>query len=155
MKNVTFIVADINFGGGGERVVANMSNYFTNHFNYNIEIISFGPYNPNLFYPIDKKIKIKYLNIEQANSGVFSNFISKIRTFKKLDVHIKNYQGKHIVLGIGTYPNILLSLINKSNLIKIGCEHNSFKSVSLFWSFIRKFLYKKLNDRQRFKKNIY
>lgn len=139
------MVHDIHFGGGGERVVSNMANYFSAKFSYNVEIISIGlPTNHPLF-PFDEKVKIAYLNVDQNISNPVSNIIAKFKALKRLRVYLKINQKKSIILGIGTYPNVLLSQIGKTDHLKIGCEHNSFNSVNIFWVFLRKILYKRLD----------
>ena len=139
------MVHDIHFGGGGERVVTNMANYFSAKFSYSIEIISIGKPNRHPIFPVDEKVKIKYLNVDQDISNPVSNIISKFNALKRLRVYLKNNQEKSIILGIGTYPNVLLSLIGKTHLVKIGCEHNSFNSVNILWVFLRKIFYKQLD----------
>ena len=145
MKTISFIVPDINFGGGGERVVANMANYFVNNYSYNVEIISLGYQNDKLYYQIDSKVKIKYLYVDQENSNIISNILFKLKSYKRLNSYLNQYHEKHFVLGIGTYPNILLAHINGNNLIKIGCEHSYFNSLNKLWCFLRKISYKKLD----------
>jgi glycosyltransferase involved in cell wall biosynthesis len=143
--NITFSIVDIHFGGGGERVVANLANYFTAIFKYQVEIISFGIRKSTPIFPVDKRIKISYLNINQEPSNGISNLLSKYRTYQKLKAHLKNIQQRTIILAIGTYPNILLSHVNNSAIRRIGCEHNSFGSVNFLWSLLRKVSYKHLD----------
>ena len=143
-RHIIFLVHDIHFGGGGERVVTNMANYFSAKFSCSVEIISIGLPNSYPIFPVNEKVKIKYLNVDQDISNPVSNVISKFKALKRLRVYLKNNQEKSIILGIGTYPNVLLSLIGKNNLVKIGCEHNSFNSVNILWVFLRKILYKQL-----------
>jgi len=145
MKNIIFIITDLNFGGGGERVVANMANYFFKESNYNVEIISLGLFSLETFYNIESGIKIKYLNIKQKSNNKIQNIYYKIKTFFSLKNYLKSNRNKSFVLGIGTYPNILLSNINYPYMIRIGCEHNSYKSVNKIWSILRILYYKKLN----------
>lgn len=144
-RHIIFLVHDIHFGGGGERVVTNMANYFTINLACDVEIISIGLPKGHPVFPIDESVKIKYLNVDQDISNPVSNIISKFKSLNRLRVYLNNKREKSIILGIGTYPNILLSLITNPALIKIGCEHNSFNSVNILWASLRKLGYKRLD----------
>lgn len=138
---ICFLVHDIHFGGGGERVVTNLANEFVLR-NYEVTIISLCKRNQREYlFDINKVVKIKYLD-----SDIFNNSaINKLISLFKLNSFFKE-NSFDFVLGIGTYINILLAIINdKNNYKTIGCEHSSFNNASYLWKFLRKKLYYKLS----------
>ncbi len=143
--NVTFLITDFHFGGGGERAVANLANYFTTTLNYHVEIISFHRQKTSPVYYLDKNIEIKYLNVDQEPTNSISNVYSKLKTYKRLKAYLNNNYRKSIIISIGPYANIFLAYIKRTNIRRIGYEQNSFKSVNFLWSFFRRISYKHLD----------
>lgn len=139
MKKIAFLVHNIHFGGGGERVVANLSNMFVEK-GYFVTIISLCKKKETFSFELNKKVHINYLNTNSFKIEYFNKLKSLFCLRKYLKTHTFDF-----VLGIGTYLNILLALSNKRNIKTIGCEHSHFFNVSLFWIFLRKILYKKLS----------
>ena len=142
MKKIAFLVHDIHFGGGGERVVSNLSYLFTKK-GYSVTIISLCKRENNTFsFPINEKVQIDYLNTNIFKIELFN----KIRSLFLLKKYFRKNHFDYI-LGIGTYLNILLTLsqIDKNLTKTIGCEHNYFFSVSIFWNLLRRLFYKRLS----------
>ncbi|MEN2801372.1 glycosyltransferase family 4 protein [Capnocytophaga sputigena] len=139
MKKIAFLVHDIHFGGGGERVVANLSDIFIRK-GYFVTIISLCKKKETFSFELNKKVHIDYLNTNSFKIEYFNKLKSLFCLRKYLNTHTFDF-----VLGIGTYLNILLALSNKRNIKTIGCEHNYFFSVSFFWIFLRKIFYRKLS----------
>lgn len=139
MKNIVFLVNDIHFNGGGERVVANMCNYFAKTGD-NVTIVSMGHKKNINTFPIADEVEIVYLNVDN------SKFKAKYLVYKNLVSFISKNKTA-IYFGIGTYANVLLGFAQQKmkNLKTIGCEHNSFYSVSTIWKILRKLTYKKLS----------
>lgn len=140
--NIVFLVHDIHYGGGGERVTTNLANYFVEN-GYNVKIVSVSPSNTTNIYAINKRIGIEHLDIN-FNTG--SNIIKKIFSIFKVNTHFKNYKGKTIILGIGNYPSLLLSFLPKRKHIKtIGCQHLAYSGIKNIWAILRMFLFRRLD----------
>ncbi len=156
-NNIIFLVHDIHFVGGGERVTVNMANHFAAKGD-NVSIISITVPKPENVFNISEQVEIEYLNIKQ-DKGV--NLCRKIRSIVSVRRYFKNTFQQTFLLGMGTYPSILIALIpSKDQLIKIGCQHGSYSSVKYFWFVLRWILFRRLNtivsltnhDLQRFQK---
>ena len=168
MIDIVFLITDIHFGGGGERVTVNLANSFSKK-GYKVTIVSVAvPHKTNIFI-IQEGIKIDYLGID-FNKGL--NTINKIRSVFKVRKYyklhelerndsstkpisrIRGVETRHalslhehtIVLGIGTYSNLLLSFLPYNKKIKrIGCQHCSYASLNTFWRFLGKSFFKRLD----------
>lgn len=74
------LTTDINIVGGIENVMSILCNYFTNEYNYDIEIISlYGNGNKNSHFNFDDNIKITFANLQPIK--VESNFREIIKDF--------------------------------------------------------------------------
>lgn len=135
---IIFLVNDIHFNGGGERVTVNMSNWFVAN-GYKVIILSMSPRSPNKTFLLKKDVEIKYLGVNN------SRYLSKIKTSKRLSNYLKTCQENSLIFGIGTYANVLLGLVKPKKIFTIACEHNAFNSVSKFWKICRSFTYKNHN----------
>lgn len=139
--NITFLVHDIHFVGGGERATANLANHFVSKGNM-VTIVSVSSSGTNNIFNISDQVQIEYLNIE-LNKGF--KLIRKIESVFAVRRFFRVINHQTYVLGIGNYPSILVALIpNKHRLIKIGCQHGSYNSVKHFWIILRWLLYRKL-----------
>src|ERR1035437_747983 len=98
--HITFLVHDIHFGGGGERVTVNMANHFADKGD-EVTIVSLATRKNENIFNIDVRVNIEYLNIK-LYSGL--KIIRKIESYfaVKSLFHKVNYQT--FLLGIGTYP---------------------------------------------------
>ena len=166
--HLVFLISDIHFGGGGERVTVNLANSFSEK-GYKVTIVSIAvPQQTNIFN-IQAGIRIDYLGIDFNRSF---NFINKIRSvfkvWKYFELHelernesstksitrIGGVETRHalslhedtIVLGIGTYPNLLLSFLPHHEKIKrIGCQHCCYVSLNAFWRFLGRCFFNRLD----------
>lgn len=140
--DLVFLVADLHYGGGGERVTINLANYFEKK-GYIVEIISIAQAKPTNIFSVNDGIKIKYLNID---FNVGSNLIKKIISVLTVKTHFRKYKTKTIVLGIGNYPSLLLSFLPKEkNITTIGCQHLAYSGVKNIWALLRKILFRRLD----------
>jgi len=140
---IVFLVHDIHYGGGGERVTTNLANYFVEN-GYFVKIVSVSPSNKTNIYDINKKISIEYLDIN-LNTG--SKIIKKIFSVFKVISHFNKYKSTIIVLGIGNYPSLLLSFLPKRTNIKtIGCQHLAFSGIKNIWAILRKIFFRRLDS---------
>jgi len=141
--NIVFLVHDIHYGGGGERVTTNLANHFVEN-GYSVKILSVSPPNKTNIYAINKKIGIEYLDIN-FNTG--SNIIKKIFSVFKVISHFNKYKSTIIILGIGNYPSLLLSFLPKRKNIKtIGCQHLAYSGIKNIWAVLRKIFFRRLDS---------
>ncbi|MEI6679466.1 MAG: glycosyltransferase family 4 protein [Mariniphaga sp.] len=140
--NIAFLVHDIHFGGGGERVTVNMANYFATKGD-EVTIVSISTRKTVSIFQINTLVHIDYLDIDQ-DSG--NNLIRKIQSVFAVTKYFTKISDPIFILGIGTYPTLLAALLPKrENQIKIGCQHGSFASVKYLWSFLRRLFWRRLN----------
>lgn len=135
------MVYDIHFGGGGERVVANLSDIFIEK-GYSVTVISLCKKSDSFSFQLNKEVQVAYLNTNTFKI----EFLNKIKSLFFLKRYLRKNHFNYI-LGIGTYLNILLALSknNRAATKIIGCEHSYFFSVSFFWVLLRKMFYRKLS----------
>jgi len=142
LPNIVFLVHDIHYGGGGERVTINLANYFEEK-GYTVNIVSLSPAKTTNIYSINKEVGIKYLDIDFT---IGSNLIKKVISIFKVHSHFREYKSKSIVLGIGNYPSLLLSFLPKwGNIKTIGCQHLAYSGVRNIWAVLRKVLFHQLD----------
>jgi len=140
---LVILVYDIHFGGGVERVSANMANQLV-EFGYQLTIVSLSRFRTSNIFTIDQRVKIDYLNFNFENGF---NLPQKIASVVIVNKYFRKYTDRTIILGIGTtYPSLILALLYKrKNLITIGCQHCSYISAKHIWSFLRNLLYYRLS----------
>jgi len=140
--NVVFLVHDIHFRGGGERVTVNLANQFEK-IGYNVKIVSLSKPEAKIYYSINDGIEIDYLDIN-FNSG--SNLVNKCISILKVYTHFHKYKSITIVLGIGNYPSLLLCFLPKWRNIKtVGCQHLAYSGIKKIWALLRKVFFKRLD----------
>ena len=140
--NIVFLVHDIHFGGGGERVTINLANYFEDK-GYDVTIVSLSPQSISNTFPINSRIEIKYLDI---NFSTGSNAAKKVLSVFRINNYFRHHINKSIVLGIGNYPSLLLCLLPKRKNIKtIGCQHLAYSGIKNTWAILRSLLFKRLD----------
>ncbi len=139
--HLVFLVYDIHFGGGAERVTVNMANQLIEN-NHRVSILSLSRFKPSNIFSIDNRVTLIYLNFDFENGF---NLTQKIAALFKVNSHFGQYTDHTIVLGMGTFPSLILAMIpKKKNLITIGCQHNSYSFAKHIWSFLRKLSYHRL-----------
>ena len=108
---------------------------------YSVTIISLCKMDSVFSFELNKQVQIIYLNTNTFKV----EYLNKIKSLFYLKRYLKRNYFDYI-LGVGTYLNILLALCKTDkNIVKIGCEHNYFFSVSFFWGLLRKLFYKRLS----------
>lgn len=135
---IIFLVNDIHFNGGGERVTVNMANWFITR-GYKVIILSMAKPSSIETFPMNDGIRKEYLNV--TNSKLLSKWI----VYRRLKIFLKTCPTNTLIYGIGTYANVLLGFLKRKDIYVIGCEHNAFDSVSSIWKLCRKITYKKLD----------
>ena len=135
-KTLLFIVFDIHFNAGGERVVANMANHFIGD-GWLVNILSFDKKKPSKIYNLSDKVKIHYLNTSS------NKLLQKIQAMIKTWLFMRKRQYSYVV-AIGSYPSSILGFIGTRNAICIGTEHLHYYHAPSIWNFIRKYAYPRL-----------
>lgn len=139
---IVFLLHDIHYGGGGERVAINLANHF-NDIGYNVKIVSLSPLKTSNLYKLNNTIGTDYLDIDFT---IGSNLIKKILSIFEVINHFSKYKDKTVVLGIGNYPSLLLCFLPKREQIKtIGCQHLAYSGVKNIWAILRKLFFRRLN----------
>ncbi len=131
------LVNDIHFKGGGERVASYFASWYA-QCGDSVYILSMDTPKASKLFPLHKNVKVDYLNVPN------NKYISKYKVYVELKKYMQNHTFDY-VLGIGTYANVLLGMLDIHLCKTIGCEHNSFDSVSWLWNLLRKKFYPKLN----------
>lgn len=140
MKTVHIIALHLAFGGV-EKAIINMANLFAEH--YNVEIISVYNMPGSPAYPLDARVKVRYLLKDTPNRAEWkaavrdmnpAGFVKqsvraiKILAGKKLGV-IKAIKAidSGIIITTRHEDNVLLSRFGKSGVLKIAQLHHDHK----------------------------
>jgi glycosyltransferase involved in cell wall biosynthesis len=142
LKEILFLIRDIAFGGGGERVAVNLANYFSDH-GYAVRIVTIAASQTENLFILNSGIKVDHLNVD-FKKGL--NLFQKIRSIYRVKQYFLKYDRAGIILGIGTYPNLLLSLVSRKLTFKrIGCQHCSYPSLNFKWRWLGKTFFNRLD----------
>lgn len=139
---IIFLIRDLHFGGGGERVAVNLANYFTEE-GYSVKIVTIAAPEKGNIFKTDQRISIDYLNVDFKKGFKFLQQIKSV-------IAVKNYfstnPGSSTIVGIGTYANLSLSFVSKGlNFRKIGCQHCSYISLGLKWRILGSLFFNRLD----------
>lgn len=147
MKKIQIITLDMTLIGGAERVISNLANYFIKDNKYEVEVISLFKKNKDIFYVMDKSIKIKYLIEDEFD---ISTIKLRIKNYFNASRELLNYMNNtdgDIVISMFTNINIFLSIFrNKINKIIIGTEHAQYDAPNMLVKLLRRILYRNLNN---------
>ncbi|MEI6140224.1 MAG: glycosyltransferase family 4 protein [Mariniphaga sp.] len=139
---IVFLVHDIHFGGGGERVTINLANTFKEK-GADVKIVSLSAASLKNIYPTNNEIGIDYLCIDFANG---CNLINKVKSIFRVNSYFNTYKRNTIILGIGNYPSLLLSFLPiRKNIKTVGCQHLAYDGIKNLWALLRKLLFHRLN----------
>lgn len=132
MKHIIFLLENICYDGGVERVVSNMANSFARHERYNVTIMSIFKQKGVPKYNLDNKIIIDSLNIDESPQSykkhlwVKSNLLMRLKLnkeiadklYKKLDI------GSDYYIFCNSY--IYSPSYRHKNVKLIGVDHSRF-----------------------------
>ena len=144
---IAFFTINIDQVGGVESVITNLSNYFINNLNYQVDVISlFGKEKHIENRKLTKKAKRIYLNIDYlSEKNRFSQLINSYKYSEQIKEYLKN---THYDFIIGTHFNTNMICILNKNYIKgkiIGSEHSEYYQAGRLARIIRGLYYRKLD----------
>ncbi|WP_341659293.1 glycosyltransferase family 4 protein [Vibrio sp.] len=144
-KNILFVVADITYVGGIERVVTTLANAFNKDL-FSITILSI--YNSNKFcnYNVDSDVRIDFLT--QGNysgtPGSFTRMCGLVNKIFLINRYFKNKEFDKIVSN--SFPITTCIALATGEKKIISYEHVHYDYYSPVIRFIRKIVYKKVES---------
>ncbi|HIF9371756.1 TPA: glycosyltransferase family 4 protein [Photobacterium damselae] len=159
---VLFILADITFVGGIERVISNLSNSFIEE-NIDVDILSLYKTNESCNFYINENVNVHYLNdnIKFNNKpGSLSRFLKHIKNIRKLKEFLND--NTYDVIISNSFPTSFQLFFSKKRCKWITYEHVYYEYYNKPIRFVRNIIYKKYdyivtltnNDRVRFSKRF-
>lgn len=142
MKKIIFVIADITFVGGIERVNTLLANKFSEE-GYTVEIISLYKTNDAINYTLNKNVGITFVNEDAYNGapGSLGRFVAHIKSQLKLFKCIKKTGGDFFI--INTFPMAFLCFFNIfSNKKFVVIEHVHYHYYKKPIRFLRNIIYK-------------
>lgn len=136
-----FVVADITFKGGIERVTVNLANELIKE--NEITIVSYFKTNEKINYELNEKVEIKYLSDKKYDGEPGS--LKRLFKFLKLQYSITKYFRSNncdYIIAQGMPVALMLFFLNFMNKKIIACEHVHYFYYRKFIRFIRNILYK-------------
>lgn len=144
---IAFFTINIDQVGGIESVITNLSNYFVNKYNYQVEVISlFGKEKVNCNTKLDKKIKRVYLDLNLlSENNRFSQLFNSYKYGRLLQDFFKHSRYDFIIST--HFVTNMISIINKKNINGkiIGSEHSEYYQAGKLTRILRSTYYKKLD----------
>lgn len=145
---IMFLTTDITQVGGVERVISKLGNYFINKCNYEVDIISlYKKKNEDIYFDLDKKANIKYMDLESNNSdmSLFRRLRNQISLIVKINKKLKN-EKFDLLITFNTMIGVAVALNYKNLKSKIiASEHGDYFYFGKVWRFARKKLYGRLD----------
>lgn len=142
-KKIKFLIADITYIGGIERVNTIIANKFYNS-GFDIEIISLYKSNEYINYDIDKNISIKYINKKPytGKPGSISRLVRHLKSSFSLCKYL--YKCKDYTLIVNSFPMAFLAfpyVLSKKNSIVVEHVYSHYYRSSI--RLLRSLIYKK------------
>ena len=158
---ISFVVADITFKGGIERVTCNLANDFSK--DYEVEIISFFKSNKTINYKLNDQIEVKYITNEiyDGKPGSVKRLIKFIKAFFRINLYFRK-QEINFIIAQGMPVALMLFPLNFMKKKVIACEHVHYDYYNEIIKWIRNKLYKYYykvvvltsKDKEKFEKNL-
>lgn len=158
---IVFVVADITFKGGIERVTCNLANDFLE--DYEVEIVSFFKSNKSINYILKEQIKIKYITEEiyDGEPGSLKRLFKFMKAFFKINLYFVK-QETSFIIAQGMPVALMLFPLNFMKKKVIACEHVHYDYYDKMIKWIRNKLYKYYykvvvltsKDKEKFEKNL-
>ena len=160
-KRIYFVVADITFKGGIERVTVNLANELIKE--NDITIVSYFKTNKKINYELNEKIKVEYLSNEKYDGepGSFKRLFKFLKSLYIVTKYFKEDESD-VIIAQGMPVALMLFFLNFMNKKIIVCEHVHYFYYGKFIRFIRSILYKfyfkvivlTKKDKEYFQKNL-
>jgi GalNAc-alpha-(1->4)-GalNAc-alpha-(1->3)-diNAcBac-PP-undecaprenol alpha-1,4-N-acetyl-D-galactosaminyltransferase len=141
---IQFLVADLNLFGGGERVALNLADGFSKYFSYETEVVSIQKISEPLPFALPNNVSARSVGLDLHSANWAGKIYSRIRAFLCVPDEVASDKA-NIVFGIGTFPNLILSVLGKSSVKRVGCEHSWHGAPSFYWKVLRQILYPRLD----------
>ena len=141
---VYFLVADLNLCGGGERVALNLASCLKRYYDYDTGVLSIQKLRWPLPFDAPDGVTLNSLDMHLESTNVFHKAWSRFIAVRRASRWLMSRHAD-VVLGIGTFPNIVLSLVSRKRTARIGCEHIWLNAPTRPWRVIRRLLYPRLN----------
>lgn len=142
MKNILIVVPNLNNSGGTERAAINLTNMLSS--DYRVTMLSLTRQLDKSLYYIDPQVRVIYHDISGKSDNVLKKIEWSYRCYKILSKTIKKYD-INIIIGLTHNINTIISMLNRSNIKTIGCEHIDYNSIPKNSRLIIKKNYPKLN----------
>lgn len=136
-----FVVADITFKGGIERVTVNLANELIKE--NDITIVSYFKTNEKINYKLDNRIKVEYITNKKYDGEPGS--IKRLFKFLRLEYFVVNYfktKEYDYIIAQGMPVAFLMFFLNFTKKKIIVCEHVHHNYYGSFIKNIRKILYR-------------
>lgn len=156
MKTITFLVKNkmkiIIFiysltGGGAERVVSTLANYWVSK-NWDVDVITLAR-SDNDFYELSNNVKRISLDLAEESENIYSKITNNYKRIKTLRIFLKK-NDPDVVLSMMSTANVLLALasIGLKEFVKVGSErtHPPKSRLGVVWNYLRKYLYYNLDS---------
>jgi len=135
---IVFIIYSLG-SGGAERVLVSLANFLSKK--YEIEIFTFN--SQDSFYPLNKKVKHKKLNIDFISNNKFQTLYNSLKRIYILQKEIKK-SNPDVVISFMTHSNILSiiasKLLSKKIIISERIANDFYgKKVSFLKNLVYKF----------------
>ncbi|SHE37255.1 glycosyltransferase family 4 protein [Clostridium fallax] len=138
---IAFFTNHINEIGGVERVICNLSNYFCDVYNYDVDVISFFPCERETpAFKFNDKVKLIYCNYKDENCNKITLHTKRIKKVREL------FENKDYDYIISTNPFFNIYILKNDKYINskvIACEHGKYDSIKNFWRKLTKYFYKR------------
>lgn len=141
MKKICFVLADITFKGGIERVTVNLANELIEE--NDITIVSYFKTNEKINYKVNEKVKIEYLS-NRKYDGEPGSLKRLFKFLKSLYLIMKYFKKEEndVIIAQGMPVGLMLFFLNFMNKKIIVCEHVHCFYYGKFIRFIRNILYR-------------
>ncbi len=128
-----------------ERIVASLANLLASRFGYQITVLTCYDRDGGAVYPLHPAVKVDCLHAPDYPKNPFK----RISWYLGLRKPVADWLAREpvdVVMAKGSYLCTLLALISNRNVIRIGCEHISYRAVNFGQRVLRRMLYHRLDQ---------
>lgn len=145
-EKVLFVVADITYIGGIERVVTSLTNNLDSK-KYDITILSLYKTNSKCNYKINANVSIDYLDEYDSYSGEPGSFVRVAKLLKKIKL-LKSYLRNHVydTVVANSFPIALALILSRCKSNLVAYEHVHYNYYSNTIKYLRKKCYNSVDE---------